>query len=172
MTPAEELAFGVALMVMIIGLVGTFLPILPGIALIWVAGLAYAINERFATFDPVSFVVFSLLGLLGVISEFLLTQAGVKVSGASRQAMVAAAVGGAAGFVVGLFVAGIGSLPGSLIGALGGVTLVEYRQHRDVKKAGLAAGGWLAGCLASQAVEFLIALSMVAIFIWQAGLRR
>jgi uncharacterized protein YqgC (DUF456 family) len=172
MTPAEELAFGIALMVMVIGLVGTFLPILPGIALIWVTGLVYAIHERFATFDPVSFAVFSLLGVLGVISEFLLTQAGVKVSGASRQAMIAAAVGGAAGFVIGFFVGGIGAAPGGLIGALGGVTLVEYRQHRDVKKAGLAAGGWLAGCLASQAVELLIALSMVAIFVWQAGLRR
>jgi hypothetical protein len=172
MTPQEELAFAIAMMVMIIGLVGTFLPILPGIALIWITGLAYAIYERFATFDPLSFIVFTMLGALGVVSEFLLTQAGVKVSGASRQAMIAAAVGGAAGFLIGLFVAGIGSLPGSLIGALGGVTLVEYRQHRDLKRAGKAAGGWLAGCLASQAVEFLIALSMVAIFFWQAGLRR
>jgi hypothetical protein len=162
----------VALIVMAVGLVGAVAPVIPGIALIWVTGLIYAIAERFATFDPLSFAVFSVLGVLGMISEFLLTQAGAKVGGASRRAMIGGLVGGVIGFIVGFFIGGVGAVPGGLIGALAGVTLTEYMQHRDLKKAGMAAGGWMAGCLASKLVEFLIALSMVAIFVWQAGLRR
>jgi uncharacterized protein YqgC (DUF456 family) len=168
---AQQWLFLLAFTVMLIGLVGTLAPVIPGIALIWVTGLVYAIVERFGAFDPISFIVFTLLGALGVSSEFLLTQAGAKVTGASRRAMIGGVVGAGAGFAIGLFVGGIGSVPGALIGALAGVTLIEYQQHRDLKKAGLVAGGWLAGCLASKVVAFLIALSMVAIFVWQAGIR-
>ena len=166
-----EWLFPVVLVVMVIGLIGIALPIIPGILLIWVAGLVYAIAERFATFDPISFVVFTVLGAFGMASEFLLTQAGAKAGGASTRAMLGGAVGGVVGLIVGFFVGGIGAVPGGLIGALVGVTLVEYLQHRNLAKAGKAAGGWVAGCLASKLVEFLIAFTMIAIFIWQAGLR-
>ena len=30
-------------------------------------------------------------------------------------------------------------------------------------------GGWLVGCLASRAVQFVIAVIMIAIFVWQAA---
>ncbi len=170
--PVTEWLFPVALIVMAVGLIGIALPVLPGILLIWIAGLVYAIVERFATFDPLSFGVFTLLGAFGMASEFLLTQAGAKVGGASTRAMIGGAVGGVVGLIVGFFVGGIGAMPGGLIGALVGVTLVEYLQHRNLKQAGKAAGGWMAGCLASKLVEFLIALTMIAIFVWQAGLRR
>jgi uncharacterized protein YqgC (DUF456 family) len=166
-----EWLFPVTLVVMLIGLIGIALPVLPGILLIWIAGLVYAIVERFATFDPVSFVVFTVLGALGMASELLLTQAGAKVGGASTRAMVGGVIGGVVGLIIGFFVGGIGAVPGGLIGALVGVTVVEYMQHRNLTRAGRAAGGWMAGCLASKLVEVLIALTMIAIFVWQAGLR-
>lgn len=172
MTPSSQALFGVTLVVMVVGLVGAVVPALPGIAMIWLAGLVYAIVERFATFDPISFAVFTALGVLGMVSEFLLTQAGARVGGASRKAMIGGIVGGIVGFVLGLFVGGVGAVPGGLIGALVGVTLTEFLQHRNLKRAGLAAGGWMAGCLTSKLVEVLIALCMIAIFVWQAGLRR
>jgi hypothetical protein len=171
LNPSNPTLFFVVVAVMIAGLFGAVIPVIPGIAMIWVAGLVYAIVEKFEAFDPVAFAVFTMLGVLGMVSEFLLTQAGAKAGGASRKAMIGGIIGGAVGFILGFFIGGVGAVPGGLIGALVGVTLTEYVQHRDLKKAGKAAGGWAAGCLASKLVEILIALSMIAIFVWQAGLR-
>ena len=52
-----ELPFWIALAAMLIGLAGTILPAVPGIGLIWGAALVYAIIERFATIDPLTFAV-------------------------------------------------------------------------------------------------------------------
>jgi len=78
-------------------------------------------------------------------------------------------VGGIIGFVLGSFIGGIGAAPGGIIGALGGVVAVEYLNRKNLRDAIRAGGGWLAGCLASRVAQFLIALAMVVIFVWQAG---
>ena len=162
--------FWIALIVMLIGLAGVILPALPGIGLIWTAALVYAIVERFATIDPVTFAVLTLLAAVGIGSEVLLSQAGSRMAGASWQAMAAGLVLGAAAFVLALVFGGIGALPAAIIGALAGVILVEYRRRRDWREALRAGGGWLAGCLASRVVQLIIAVLMIAIFVWQAAL--
>jgi uncharacterized protein YqgC (DUF456 family) len=73
--------------------------------------------------------------------------------------------------VVGFFFAGIGIGVGGIVGALAGVIGVEYVHRKDLRAAVKAGGGWLAGCLASRAMQFMIALVIVVIFFWQAGLR-
>jgi uncharacterized protein YqgC (DUF456 family) len=56
----------------------------------------------------------------------------------------------------------------AIIGALLGVYLVEKRKHEDHSKALKACGGWLIGCAVSGAVQALISILMIALFIWQA----
>ncbi len=166
-----DLAFWLALVAMVIGLAGTVLPALPGIALIWIAAAIYAIAEGFATLTPLAFGVLTVLAVIGLVSEFFLTQAATRVSGASPKAALAGAVGGAIGFVLGSLIGGVGAAPGGIIGALVGVVLVEYLNRKNLRDAVRAGGGWLAGCLASRLAQFVIALAMVVIFVWQAGFR-
>ncbi len=161
-------SFWAALVVMLIGLAGTILPVLPGIGLIWAAALVYAILERFATIDPWTFSGLTLLAALGIGSDLLLGQAGSKLAGASWQAIAAGIALGMVGFVLALATGGIGTLPATIIGTLLGILLVEYRRRRNWREAIRAGGGWLVGCLASRAVQFFIAILMVALFIWQA----
>ncbi len=154
---------------MLIGLAGTVLPALPGVGLIWAAVLIYALAEGFADLTPVAFAVITLLAALGIASDFLLTQAGSRAAGASWRALAAGIALGALGFLFGLFVGGIGAVPTAIIGMLLGIFIVEYRRRRDWAAALKAGGGWLAGCLASRGLQFLLGLVMIAIFVWQAG---
>jgi uncharacterized protein len=161
--------FWIALIVMLVGLAGTILPALPGIGLIWIAALVYAIVERFATIDPLTFAVLTLLAAVGISSDLILSQAGSRLAGASWQAIAAGFALGAVAFVLALIFGGIGALPAAIIGTLAGILLVEYRRRRNWREALKAGGGWLAGCLASRAVQFIIAVLMIAIFVWQAA---
>jgi len=166
-----DLAFWLALVAMVVGLAGTVLPALPGIALIWIAAAIYAFAEGFATLTPLVFGMMTILAAIGLVSDFFLTQVATRASGASRKAALAGVVGGIVGFVLGSFIGGIGAAPGGIIGALGGVVAVEYLNRKNLRDAMRAGGGWLAGCLASRLAQFLIALAMVVIFVWQAGFK-
>jgi len=160
-------AFWATLVVMLIGLVGVVLPILPDVVLIWLAAMVYAIADHFTTVGPITAVVLTLLAAVGVTTELWVSQVGGKLGGASWQALLAGAGLGAVGFVVGLLVGGIGSLPAAILGTLTGVLLVEYLRLRDWKRTIQAGAGWLAGCLISGVVKLLICLAMILLFVWQ-----
>ena len=57
----EAFAFGIAVAFILIGLVGIVVPILPGILLIWLTVLAYAIVEGFEAIGWVSFIFITFL---------------------------------------------------------------------------------------------------------------
>lgn len=168
---ASDLVFWLALVAMLVGLAGTVLPALPGIGLIWIAALVFGIADRFTSLGVPAFVAITILAAVGLAADFFLTQAATRFSGASWAATIAGVVGAIIGMIVGFFAGGIGIGPGGIIGALVGVIGVEYLHRKDLKAAVKAGGGWLAGCLASRAMQFLIALLMVVIFVWQAGIR-
>ncbi len=135
-----ELPFWLALLAMLIGLAGTVLPALPGVGLIWIAALIYAIADGFTNLTPVGFGVITVLAAAGLVSDFLLSQAGSRVAGASWQALAAGAAWGAVGFLLGLFVGGVGAVPAGILGMLLGIFIVEYRHRKDWVEA-LKAGG-------------------------------
>ena len=73
--------FGVAVALMVVGLLGVLLPVVPGVGLMWAVILVYAIMERFATIDPLSFAALTVLGLMGATSDLWLSLLGAKVGG-------------------------------------------------------------------------------------------
>lgn len=160
--------FWIALIAMFIGLLGVVLPFLPDVALIWLIALIYAIAEGFATIDPITFALITILAIVGLAAELLMSQAGAKAAGASILSLLAGVALGLIGALVGLFFLGIGALPGAILGAFAGIVLAEGYQSRDWEKAVKAGGGMLLGCALSAGVQLLIGLSMILIFIWQA----
>jgi len=161
-------AFWVALAAMAIGLMGVILPVVPGVGFIWLVALAYAIAEHFATIDPLTFSVLTLLGAIGFTADLWMSQAGAKVGGASVWSLLAGLVMGVIGAIVGLVFLGVGAALGAIVGAIAGVILAEWYQRRDWREAFKAGGGWLVGCTISGGVQFLIAILMILIFVWQA----
>lgn len=163
------LPFWIALAAMLIGLAGTVLPALPGVGLIWISALIYAIADGFTNLTPLGFAVMTICALVGLVSDLLLSQAGSRVAGASWQALGAGVLLGALGFLIGLFVGGLGAAPMGIVGTLAGIFLVEYHHRKDWLEALKAGGGWLAGCVISRGLQLVLALAMVAIFVWQVG---
>jgi hypothetical protein len=160
-------AFWVALAAMVVGLIGVILPVVPGVGFIWIVVLVYAIAEGFATIDPITFAVLTVLGAVGLSADLWMSQAGAKIGGASVWSLLAGLVLGAIGAVVGLAFLGIGAVPGAILGTVLGVALAEWYRRRDWREAFKAAGGWLIGCTLSGGVQFLIAVLMMLIFVWQ-----
>jgi uncharacterized protein YqgC (DUF456 family) len=161
-------AFWVALAAMIVGLVGVILPVVPGVGFIWLVLLVYAIAERFATIDPITFTFLTLLGAIGFSADLWMSQLGAKAGGASIWSLLAGLLLAAIGAVLGLAFLGIGAAPGAIIGAVLGVVLAEWYKRKDWREALKAGGGWLVGCTLSGGVQFLVAILMIVVFVWQA----
>ncbi|MGD2165719.1 MAG: DUF456 family protein, partial [Anaerolineae bacterium] len=94
--------FWIALVAMIIGLLGVFVPILPDIVFIWFVILVYSVADGFTAISPIVFVGLTMLGALGFSAEFWMSQAGAKVGGASNWSLLAGIALGVVGAALGL----------------------------------------------------------------------
>jgi hypothetical protein len=159
--------FWIALVAMIIGLLGVFVPILPDIVFIWFVILVYSVADGFTAISPIVFVGLTMLGALGFSAEFWMSQAGAKVGGASNWSLLAGIALGVVGAALGLIFFGFGALPGAFLGALAGLILAEWYQRRDWRKTLRVVGGWLTGYLLSVGVQLLIGITMILVFVRQ-----
>ena len=163
--PVGEIVLGLTFVVMFIGLLGIVVPVLPGVILIFVAALGYALLDGFQTVGWITLVVLGLLTVAAVSANVWATSVGAKAGGASGWSILAGMLGGLVGM---LFF----SLPGSIIGALLGMFLVELSRARDWHKAAKSGGGWLLGWLLSVILELGIGLIMIVIFVWRVTISR
>jgi uncharacterized protein YqgC (DUF456 family) len=157
---ANVVALIVALIIMLIGLAGIVLPVLPGTVLIFVGALIYAIVEGFQSVGWPTLLVLGLLTLVATGAELWTSSLGAKAGGASGWSLLAGLAGGLVGMV-------FFSLPGALVGAVLGVLLGELVRVRDWRRALKAGGGWAVGWFLSVVVQLVIGLAMVAVFVWQ-----
>ena len=146
--------------IILVGIVGTVLPVLPGTILIFIGALLYAFIEGFQAIGWPTLVVLGILTAVATTADLWASTAGAKAGGASGWSLVGGLVGG----LVGLFVF---TLPGAIIGAVAGVLLVELLRFGDWRKAIKASGGWAVGWVLSTIIQFGIGIIMAAIFVWQ-----
>jgi uncharacterized protein YqgC (DUF456 family) len=139
------------------GLVGTVLPLLPGTVLVWGGLVLGAWIDDFTRVSLTTVSVISALALLAWALDYVAGLMGAKKAGASKQALI----GAAAGTLVGLFMGLIGVLFMPLLGAAAG----EYLAQKDQKRAaqvGLAT--WI-GIMLGLIAKVVLAFIMVGIFI-------
>lgn len=117
---------GVALvaLVMAVGLAGTLLPIVPGLALIWAAGLVFGLVDGFGTAGSVLFAVMTVLLVAGTAAPYVLPARCGAGRGVPASTLLVAAGAG----VVGFFVVPVIGLP---LGAVLGVLLAERGRTRS-----------------------------------------
>jgi uncharacterized protein YqgC (DUF456 family) len=165
----EALAFGVAVAMIAVGVVGTIIPILPGIFLIWLSVLAYAIIEGFKSIDWFTFVVITLIALVAGTADIWLSALGAKTTGASRRAMFLGFIGSIIGMILGTFIPIpiFGNLIGSVLGYAAGLLLGQYHKHQDWNTAIKASLGGVAGWGVATAVQFAGGILILILFVWQ-----
>jgi uncharacterized protein YqgC (DUF456 family) len=150
-----------AAVLVIVGLVGTILPALPGLPLVYGGMLLAAWADGFRHIGAPMLVVLGLLTLLSLGVDFWATAHGAKRVGASRLAVAGAMIGTLAG----LFFGPIGLLAGPFVGALAGELL--YRRSLQREHLGHAAkvgfGTWF-GIVLGTALKLALAFAMLGLF--------
>lgn len=146
----------IAIALMVVGVVGTVLPAIPGATLVF-GGIALAAWADGFTRIPVWVVVVAgILAALTWIVDIASAAAGAKRVGASGWAVVGAAIGTVAGIFTGLV--GLVFLP------LAGAALGEFAAKRDVIRAGkVGIATWL-GLLIGTALKVAIVFAMLGLF--------
>lgn len=146
------------LLLMLVGLVGTVVPLLPGTTII----LAAAVLHHFAlgAEHSVGWWTLSALAVLMLISfalDLVSGSVGAKYFGATRWG----AVGGILGGIVGLFFGVIGIFAGPLIGVLAG----ELLGGKGILPAGKSTWGTLLGTAAGIIGKLLVGVAMIVWFL-------
>jgi uncharacterized protein YqgC (DUF456 family) len=146
------------LVLMIAGLVGTVVPLLPGTTII----LAAAVMHHYALGPERSVGWWTLGGLIALtvvsyVLDFVSGAMGAKKFGASRWG----SVGGIVGAIVGLFF----GIPGIFIGPLAGVLIGELLGGKGLLPAGKSTWGTLLGTTAGIVAKLIISSIMIAWFL-------
>jgi uncharacterized protein YqgC (DUF456 family) len=177
MDGVEGPLLALTLVLMFVGLLGSVLPGLPGVTLIFLSALVYALLTDFRTVGAAILVILFVFAAIAFVADFVATSYGARRFGASNWGTAGGAIGGIAGALIGLLFLGIGSLFGLILGTIAGVFLGEYlkrtRQGQqepgstgpDWRRASHAAGGVLVGYLASAVIQGLLGLASVIVFV-------
>ena len=146
--------------VFIAGLAGLLLPVIPGIPLIWLGTVVYAVLTGFAKIGWGDLAVFTGLTLFSVVVDYTANIIGARKFGASRWGIIGAFLGLAAG----LMTAGP---VGLILGPLAGAVIGELLSGKSGSRALKSGFGALVGLLAGVVVKLAIGLTMIGIFVWR-----
>ena len=116
---------------MLIVLVVSFVPIMPGPLLMWGIAMAFGVFvDHFTHFTPVAAVLATAIMATGAARDLWLPLLGVRTGGLSCQTSAAAFIGGLIGtFTIPIPI--VGTMAGGIIGAL----IVEYLYRRQISMA-------------------------------------
>lgn len=167
MTPSILLAI-LGLILIALGLIGTILPILPGLPLIWAGALLWAWADGFQQVGWPTLIVLAVIAVAGWGVSLLVTPVISRRAGVSWRAIGGALVGGLLGGIFLSVLPVIGTLFGALLGAILGMWFVEYQIRGDEQAATAAVRAYLSGVAVTTALNLVLALLMIAIFLWQA----
>ncbi len=147
------------LILCLIGIVGSFLPVLPGPPLGWLGLLCLELTDAIPNnywFLGITFII--ALGIF--ILDYFIPAIGAKKFGGSRA--------GAIGTIIGLIIGLLSPIPfGVLIGAFVGALIGEMVFNKTKsKQAFKAAFGAFLGFLTSTFMKLIISLIFLGLFLW------
>jgi uncharacterized protein len=144
-----------AIALIVIGLIGTVLPNLPGIPMIFGGIWLAAAVDNYHHLSITWLIILGVVAAAGLVMDFIAASLGAKRVGASSTAVWGASIG----TVVGLFF----GLPGLILGPFVGALLGELLSSRSVlRSAHVGVGTWL-GLLFGAFVKLVLSVVMVAL---------
>ena len=147
---ADVLLYLLAALLVLGGIAGSVLPALPGVPMVFAGLLVAAWAGDFTRVGVVTLVLLGVLTLASFAIDFAATALGAKRVGATKLAVVGAALGTLAGLFLGI----PGLILGPFVGAVAG-ELLSHGQVQQATRAGVATWvGLLFGTLAKLALVF------------------
>lgn len=155
----------VAVLLMLVGLAGVVLPVVPGPPVVFSGILVLAAAYRFERISVGTLVALGLVALLLVAVDIAASAAGTRRFGGTGRGALGAALGG----ILGLFAGPLGLVAGCLLGAVAG-EMLGGKEGREALHAGTGAViGLLAGAvIKGAACVGMIAAAFAAHFFWNA----
>ena len=154
---ADTLWWILSIALIVVGLAGTVLPALPGTVFVLGGIVLGAWIDGFVRVGWITITLVVVLALLAWVLDYVAGLLGAKKAGASRLAIIGAALGTVAGLFMGLI--GVFFMP--LVGAAIG----EYIAQKDhARAAHVGVATWL-GIMAGMVAKVVIAFMMIGIFI-------
>lgn len=156
----------ITLFTMMIGMIFTLIPPIPGTLVIWGATLGYGLVLGWEKLGWWAFSLITILMIVGIVADILGGQFGARMGGASCLAII---VGTIVGLLLGFVISLIGTpLLGCLAGmggTLGGILLVERARHKNWSSAFNATKGYLAGNAIGILAKVTAGAMMVGVFL-------
>tara|TARA_B100000780_G_scaffold56132_1_gene35428 strand:+ start:9227 stop:9718 length:492 start_codon:yes stop_codon:yes gene_type:complete len=153
----DQLLVILGLILCIVGLIGSFIPIIPGPITSWLGLLSISFTsyvELNYSFLLISFIIAALVFLIDIIIPIL----GLKKFGGTKKGMIGATIG----LLLGLFIVGpFGILIGPFIGALSAEMLGNLKFGEAIK----ASVGTLIGFIVGITMKFSISLVYFIFFL-------
>jgi uncharacterized protein YqgC (DUF456 family) len=143
---------------MLAGLLGVILPVLPGVPLAWLGLFLYALGTGFKNVSVVTVIVFFTLMVLTLVIDFLAPAMGARKFWASKLGIIGAFLGS----IVGIILLGFW---GIILGPLAGAFLGELIARGKPKQALGSALGTFVGFVAGSLFKIVLILIMAGIFI-------
>jgi uncharacterized protein YqgC (DUF456 family) len=152
----HALWYVLAVVLIVVGFVGTIVPALPGVPLVFAGMFVAAWADGFQHVGVWWLVGLGVLTLIALAVDFLAGLAGAKRVGASRMALIGAAVG----TIVGIFF----GIPGLLLGPFLGALIGELVAGGTLKRAtGVGVGAWI-GFLVGTVLKLGVCFAMLGLF--------
>lgn len=155
----DILLLALAGILMILGILGSFLPMLPGIPLSWLGLLLLHLTS----FLPMNYSFLGITLFVAILIfalQYAIPALGTKYLGGSKAGMIGASLG----LIIGIFA----PIPFAiLIGPFIGAYIGEILNKSDSRSALKAASGSFIGLLASSFMEFFFTVIYLLLFIFK-----
>ena len=147
----------IAAFIMVLGIIGSFLPILPGPLTSWV-GLLIVHFTDVIPMDKSFLIITLAIAILIWLLDYIIPAIGTKRFGGTKYGMIGTSIG----LIVGL----LAPIPGGIIiGPFFGALIGELINKNDTKTATKAAFGSFIGFLTSTFIKFVVAIIYLGLFI-------
>jgi uncharacterized protein YqgC (DUF456 family) len=156
MTPEQLIGLGLALLVMLLGLIGSILPGLPGTPLVLLAAIGHRLYFGPASASNLVLGVLTGLTVISLLLDFAATALGAKKFGATWRGAVGAVVGGLFGLLL--------VFPGIILGPFIGALLFELLGGKELKAAASAGAGATLGLLLGIIGKVALTVVMAGLF--------
>ncbi|MCA1585076.1 MAG: DUF456 family protein [Acidobacteria bacterium] len=140
---------------MALGVISLVLPIVPGVAIIYLGVLVLAWADDFSRIGPLMLWGLLVLMLVALVADNVAGLFGARKAGASAWGVAGAAIGALVGIAFGL--------PGMILGPAVGALAFEYWKNPDLKRAGRAGLGGLFGFVLGIVAKCVFGFVIVAL---------
>jgi hypothetical protein len=147
----------IAVLMVIVGIAGTVLPALPGVALVFAGILLAAWIDGFTVISGWTVGVLAALTAVGLVVDYVAQVMSAQRAGATPLGIAGAAIGTVVGIFTGLI--------GLLFMPLAGAAVGEFIAHRDMLRAGKVGIATWVGLLVGAVLKLAIVFTMAGVFV-------